>query len=184
MDWTIFWTNFLDHLLNHFFWTILSGGEWSIASALREGWDAVYQYWGRVGRQYYYSGRGEKGTITTRGGVGGGCNSKLFWLMELLLDRTNYFNRFSDRLFVCQNFCAGPRRFFIFLPLQHWTSIFIENIAFTILHCWVMRVPFESTCAPSVASHFPLCIHYVITKSMYLPFVIDLIGRDNGISVP
>ena len=31
-------------------------------------------------------------TITTQGGVGGGCNSKHYWLMELLLDRTNNFN--------------------------------------------------------------------------------------------
>ena len=28
--------------------------------------------------------------------VGGGCNSKHYWLMELLLDRTNYFNWFFD----------------------------------------------------------------------------------------
>ena len=52
MDWTIFWTNFLDHLLNHFFWTILSGGgmkhsigtQGGVAcsiSVLREGWEAV-----------------------------------------------------------------------------------------------------------------------------------------------
>ena len=25
-----------------------------------------------------------------------GCNSKHYWLMELLLDRTNYFNRFFE----------------------------------------------------------------------------------------
>ena len=41
-----------------------------------------------------------------------------------------------------------------------------------------MRVPFESTCAPSVASRFPLCVQYVITKFIYLPFLIDLIRRD------
>ena len=29
-------------------------------------------------------------------GVEGGCNSKHYWLMELLLDRTNYFNWFFD----------------------------------------------------------------------------------------
>ena len=45
-----------------------------------------------------------------------------------------------------------------------------------------MRAPFESTCAPSVASNFPLCIQYVITNFNYLPFVIDLIKRDHGIS--
>ena len=50
--------------------------------ALREGWEA----------EFYYSGRGVRRTITTQGGVGGGCNSKHYWLMELLLDRTNNFN--------------------------------------------------------------------------------------------
>ena len=40
-------------------------------------------------------------TISSQGGAGGrvlllreGC--KRYWLMELLLDRTNYFNRFFD----------------------------------------------------------------------------------------
>ena len=36
----------------------------------------------------------ERRTIITQGGVGSGCNSKHYWLMELLLDRTNYFNWF------------------------------------------------------------------------------------------
>ena len=111
MAWTNFWT---------IFFTILSGGGGEV---LREGWDAVYQYWGRGGRWCYYLGRGEKGTITTRGGAGGGCNGKHFWLMELLLDRTNYFNRFFDRLCICQKFCAEPRRFFIFLSCECETVI-------------------------------------------------------------
>ena len=52
---------------------------------LREGWEA----------ECYNSGRGERRTITvTQGGVGGGCNSKHYWLMELLLDCTNDFNWF------------------------------------------------------------------------------------------
>ena len=59
------------------------------------------------------------------------------------------------------------------LPSKHWTLIFIENIVFTIL---------SPTFAPSVASRFPLCIQYVITKFIYLPFVMDLIKRDHGIS--
>ena len=33
-------------------------------------------------------------SISTKRGVGGGCNSKHYWLMELLLDRTNDFNWF------------------------------------------------------------------------------------------
>ena len=152
---------------------------WSL-SVLREGWET----------ECYYSGRGERRTITTQEGVGGGCNSKHYWLMELLLDLTNYFNCFFRLNFVCLNFSAEPRRFLFFchakakLSRKHWTLIFIENIAFTILHCWVMRAPFESTCAPSVASRFPLCIHYVITKFIYLSFVINLIRRDHGISGP
>ena len=47
-----------------------------------------------------------------------------------------------------------------------------------------MRAPLESTCAPSVASRFSLCIQYVITKFIYLSFVIDLIKRGHGISGP
>ena len=54
-------------------------------SALREGWEA----------ECYYAGRGET-NFTTQGEVRDGCNSKHYWLMELLLDRTNYFNRFFE----------------------------------------------------------------------------------------
>ena len=55
MDWTNFWTKFS---------TILKGGSTSLV--LREGWEA----------ECHYPGWGERQTITTRGGVGGGCNSK------------------------------------------------------------------------------------------------------------
>ena len=47
-----------------------------------------------------------------------------------------------------------------------------------------IKPPFESTCVPSVASRFPLCIQYVISKFIYLNFVIHLIRRDHEISVP
>ena len=66
----------MDHFLDHFI-----GG--STPFVLREGWEA----------ECYCSGRGERWTITAQGGVGGGCNNKHYRLMELLLDRTNYFNR-------------------------------------------------------------------------------------------
>ena len=114
MDWTILWT---------LFWTILSkweahhqhpgrGGIQSIST--EEGWEA----------ECYHSGRGERLIIITQGGgVGGGCNSKRFWLMKLLVDYINYFNRFFGWLFVCQNFCAGPRRFFLFLSCAYETAI-------------------------------------------------------------
>ena len=51
------------------------GGVGGRVLLLREGFE----------KDYYYAGR-----------VGGGCNSKHYWLMELLLDRTNYFNWFFD----------------------------------------------------------------------------------------
>ena len=83
----------LDYFLDHFFfWTILKGGE-STPLVLREGWEA----------ECYYPGRGERRTIFTQGGVGGGCNSKHYW-----------FNWFFDWIFVWLNFSAGPWRFFIF----------------------------------------------------------------------
>ena len=47
---------------------------------LREGWKA----------ECYYSGRGERRTIARQGEMGGGCYSKHYLLMELLLDRTNF----------------------------------------------------------------------------------------------
>ena len=59
--------------------------------------------------------------------------------MELLLDRTNYFNRFlNDFLYdkilalgrgVSSFFCHAKAK----LPSKHWTLIFTENIVFTIL---------------------------------------------------
>ena len=43
---------------------------------------------------------------------------------------------------------------------------------------------FEYTCALSVASHFPLCVQFIITEFFSLTFVIDLIRRVHGISGP
>ena len=61
INWTIGplddWTILLDYFLDYF-WTILSGGG-GRPLVLKEGWDAVYQY----------SGRGEKQTVVTEGGV-------------------------------------------------------------------------------------------------------------------
>ena len=47
----------------------------------------------------------------------GGCNSKHYWLMELLLDRTNYFNRFFDDFLYVK--ISGPRRFFILFSCEN-----------------------------------------------------------------
>ena len=41
-------------------------------------------------------GEGERRTIARQGEVGGGCYSKHYLLMKLLLDRTNYLHRFFD----------------------------------------------------------------------------------------
>ena len=96
MDWTIFWTIFWTvfffgpfFFLDRFFFNHFIGGKHTISTqggvgcsllVLREGWKA----------ECYYSGRGERRTIARQGEVGGGCNSKHYLLMELLLDRTNF----------------------------------------------------------------------------------------------
>ena len=51
---------------------------------------------GRGEIECYHPERGERRTITTQGGVGGGCNNKFYWLMELLLDLKNNFNCIFD----------------------------------------------------------------------------------------
>ena len=70
-----------------------------VSSLAELGWEA----------ECYYSGRGERRTITTQGGVGGGCDSKHCWLMELLLDPTTISLASSTNFFLCQNISAGPR---------------------------------------------------------------------------
>ena len=88
MDWTIgsldHWTIglFWDHFGVFFgtiFWTIILGDD--IPLVLRKGWDTVYQYSGRGGRQ----------TVVTEGGVGSSCINKCYQLMEFPLDHTNYY---------------------------------------------------------------------------------------------
>ena len=106
--------------------------------------------------------------------------------MEFLLDHTNFFERFFDWLFLCQNFWAGL--FFCHanakLPPKHWTSVVIENMSHA--------CAFKSTCSSakwhspvitnhlSVASRFPLCRQYTITKFIYLPLVVDFIRRQRS----
>ena len=77
---------FFDHSIGGRHTISTQGGVGCSLSVLREGWEA----------ECYHSGRGERRTITTQGEVGGSCNSKHFWLIEFLLDRTNHFNRFFD----------------------------------------------------------------------------------------
>ena len=79
-----------------------------VSSLAELGWEA----------ECYYSGRGERRTITKQGGVGGGCDSKHCWLMELLLDPTTISLGSSTNFFLCQNISAGPRLFFLFFVMR------------------------------------------------------------------
>ena len=144
-----------------------------------------------VGGTVLYLERGERHTITMYRGVGGGYNNKCYWLMELLLYHANFFNWFFHWFFYTKIFALGCSISSFFfrhanakLPPKHWTLIVIQSITSTILYCWVLRVAFEYTCALSVASHFPLCVQFLITEFFYLTFVIDPIRRVHGISGP
>ena len=72
---------FLDHLLDHFI-----GGKHTISTQGGVGCSLLVLR----EAECYYSGKGERRTIARQGEVGGGCNSKHYLLMELLLDRTNF----------------------------------------------------------------------------------------------
>ena len=105
----IFWTNFLDHFKGEEHTISIEGGVGWILWVLREGWET----------ECYYPGRGERRTITTQGGVGGGCNSKHCW-----------FNWFFDWIFAYLNFSAGPRRFFIFSSCESETATLALDFTF------------------------------------------------------
>ena len=94
--WIIFWTAFLDH----FFFVVF----FLQSISTQKGWEADFCYWGRS--------RGR--TISTQEGGGRECISKCYWLMEFLMGHKNCFEWFFHRLFLCQKFCAGSWRFFIF----------------------------------------------------------------------
>ena len=62
--WAIFWTTFFGPI---FFRTILSGGGGALV--LREGWDAIYQYSGKGGRQTFVTeGRVENELLVQKEG--------------------------------------------------------------------------------------------------------------------
>ena len=64
-----------------------------------------------VGGTVLYLERSERHTITMYRGVGGGCNNKCYWLMELLLYHANFFNWFST---------------YFFMPkFLHWAAAFL-----------------------------------------------------------
>ena len=106
--WTlgIFFELFFGPIFGPFFGPFYWGGGATISalggvrcslSVLREGWEA----------DCCYSGRGGRRTISTQGGMGGGYRSKCYWLMEFLLDHTNFLGGFSTEYFLCQTFWAG-----------------------------------------------------------------------------
>ena len=83
--------------------------------------------------------------------------------MKLLLDRTNYFNFSTDFLYVkifalgryvSSCFCHAKTK----LPCKHWTLNFIENSAFTILLCWVVRVPLSGLVHHQLL-HVSFCVY-------------------------
>ena len=113
-----------------FFWDHFIGGKHTISTqgrvrcrllVLREEWKA----------ECHYSGRGERRTIARQGGVGGGCKSKHYLLMELLLNHKFIFIGFFLMTLNVLHFCRHAKAK---LPRKHWTSISIENIAFKILY--------------------------------------------------
>ena len=96
MDWTIFWTISWTMFWT-IFWTILKGR--STPLVLREGWGGMKSISseGVVGGSVLTQGGAREGLILRREEWrSGSCNNKHYWFMELLLDRTSYFNWFFD----------------------------------------------------------------------------------------
>ena len=124
------------------------------------------------------------------------------WVNYGPLDPWNIFcTIFSTEYFLCQTFWAGLLRwtFLLSCECESATQTLDFNcnwkygqFPFLILQCWVMRVFVKSTCSSvkwnslvitnhlSVASRFPLCGQYIITKFIHLPFVIDFIRRQSS----
>ena len=68
-----------------------------------------------------YLERGERHTITMYRGVGGGCNNKCYWLMELLLYHANFFDLFFHWFFYAKIFALGCSisSFFFVMQMQN-----------------------------------------------------------------
>ena len=84
--WTIFWTIFFWIIFFTFFfwtnfWTILSGVGRPLV--LREGWDVVYQYSGRGGRQTVVIERGVEDELSER---------REGWVVVVLVNATDYYS--------------------------------------------------------------------------------------------
>ena len=75
----------MDHFIRGKHTISSQGGVRCSLSVLREEWEA----------ECYYSGRGERRTITTQGGVGDGCNSKHCRRSEKHLENNDFGERLS-----------------------------------------------------------------------------------------
>ena len=103
MDWTIFWTIFVTILWGGHTISNQGGVGYSL-SVLREGWEA----------ECYYSGRDcSEGWVVI-------VNTTGRWSFYSIVQITSI--GFSTELFVIQNFCAGPQRFFSFLSCESETA--------------------------------------------------------------
>ena len=149
---------------------------------LREGLESDCCYWGR----------NERRTISMQGGVGGGCISEYYWLIEFLLDHMSNFLRWAVAFLFSFFFFV----FFFFFhanvkqPLKPWTIIVLEDIANSCFRsstvksraCLLSRlVPvLNDTHSLSRIIHqllhvSLLCKQYILTVFIYLPLVIDLV---------
>ena len=111
---------------------------------------------------------------------GGGWEIVLVLLINGVL--TGSYKQFSRLTILCQGFCAELLRFFNFCHAN--ARLEICQFPFSILLCWVTRVPFKSTCSSAkwyslvttghkpVTSRFPLCIllYKVYHYEFYLSF--------------
>ena len=140
-------------------------------------------------------------SLLTIGGGGGGGGWEIVLVLLINGVLTGSYKQFSRLTILCQGFCAELLRFFNFCHAN--ARLEICQFPFSILLCWVTRVPFKSTCSSAkwyslvttghkpVASRFPLCIllYKVYHYEFYLSFFFSLIlsvgcadTRDHGIS--
>ena len=167
-------TIFLDHLIGREAHHWYSGRLGFSLSVLMEGWGTVLSV-----------REGWERTITTQGGVGGGRNSKRYWLKELSLDlqiiwmglltdaKTFALSRDVSSFFWHVNRkCHLNTRLKLLLKISRLRSSTVE------LWVWLLSRLVHHL------SYFTFPFVYVITKFIHLFFVIDLIRRKHGISGP
>ena len=130
------------------------------------------------------------------GAGGGGWEIVLVLLINGVL--TGSYKQFSRLTILCQGFCAELLRFFNFCHAN--ARLEICQFPFSILLCWVTRVPFKSTCSSAkwyslvttghkpVASRFPLCIllykvyHYEFICLFFFHWSYQWVAQTRGIT--